>query len=104
LRNEFPELTLTLVATPEEALNKLTVGQVDAFVGNLASAIHLIQQRGLANIKVASATPRSVDISIGVRKDWPELATILNTGIQSPGGSGSRPKPSSSKSTRCRTP
>ncbi|MBT5057248.1 MAG: transporter substrate-binding domain-containing protein [Gemmatimonadetes bacterium] len=83
LRSEFPKLTLQPIPTPAEALLRLTSGQVDAFVGNLASATYIIQQRGLNNIKVAAPTPQAVDISMGVRKDWPELVGILNKGLRS---------------------
>ena len=38
---------------------------------------------GLSNIKIAAPTPYSNQLTMGVRKDWPELVAILQKAIDS---------------------
>ncbi|WP_144375281.1 transporter substrate-binding domain-containing protein [Thiolapillus brandeum] len=78
LRDRYPGIRLVTSKNSLSALKQLTVGSVDAYVGNLATASSLLQQYGLGNIKVAAPTPFNLDLRMGVRKDWPELVTILD--------------------------
>lgn len=60
-------------------LESLALGEVDAYIGNLAVGSYLIQQEGYTNVKVASPTPfGSHDNAMGMRDDWPELVGIIN--------------------------
>ena len=38
---------------------------------------------GLTNLKIAAITPYTFSLSIGVRKDWPELVAILDKALAS---------------------
>lgn len=67
--------------TSREALNTVSLGQADAYMGNLATAGYIIGQFGFSNVKVAAPTPYSNNLSIAVRKDWPELAGILQKAL-----------------------
>ncbi len=78
LRDRYPDIRLVPQKTVLAALKELAVGKVDAYVGNLATASTLMQQHGLSNIKVAAPTPYTLDLGMGVRKDWPELVAILD--------------------------
>jgi PAS domain S-box-containing protein len=78
LRDRYPGIQLVVNRDSLSALKELAVGRVDAYVGNLATASSLLQQYGLSNIRVAAPTPFNLDLRMGVRKDWPELVTILN--------------------------
>ena len=82
LQRDYPRINLsTTYETTEDILQALSLGQIDAYVGNLTVAGYLINKTGLTNIKVAAPTPYSYDLSIGVRKDWPELIPILNRAL-----------------------
>ena len=81
LLRDHPRIKLTTFKTTEEILQALSLGQIDAYVGNLTVAAYLIQKTGLTNIKVAAPTPYSFDLSIGVRKDWPELVPLLERAL-----------------------
>jgi len=81
LQRDHPELQLQLVDTAAEALQALSVGQVDAYVGNLTMGSYQIDKLGLGNLKVAAPTPYVNDLAIGVRKDWPELVSILDKAL-----------------------
>ncbi|OMH38038.1 transporter substrate-binding domain-containing protein [Motiliproteus sp. MSK22-1] len=78
LRRDFPGLQQVMADNAIEALTKLSLGEVDAFVGNLAVGSYHIGHLGLANIKVAAPTPYDYELRIGVSKKFPELVPILN--------------------------
>jgi diguanylate cyclase (GGDEF)-like protein/PAS domain S-box-containing protein len=83
LRTNHPDLTLVEIVTLEEGLKLLSLGRIDAFVDNLASIASAIKHSSITNIKVAAPTPYSFKLSIGVRKDWPELVGILDQALAS---------------------
>lgn len=81
LQTDHPDLKLYLVDTTTEALHALSTGKVDAYVGNLTLGSYMIDKLGLGNLKVAAPTPYVNNLAIGVRKDWPELAAILDKAL-----------------------
>src|SRR5258708_36379134 len=67
-----------------EAVAAVATGSVDAYVGNIAVATYLINQRGLTNLKIAApANVYDPSFHFGVRGDWPELAEILSASLAS---------------------
>ncbi|MDX1528121.1 MAG: EAL domain-containing protein [Gammaproteobacteria bacterium] len=83
IRLNYPNLELVEFTTLEEGLETLSLGRVNAFVDNLATIVTGIKRSNITNIKVAAQTPFSFKLSIGVRKDWPELVGILNKALAS---------------------
>jgi polar amino acid transport system substrate-binding protein len=81
LQQDHPELNLKLMQTTADALQALAAGEVDAYIGNLTLGSYLIDKLGLGNLKVAAPTPYAHDLAIGVRKDWPQLGTILDKAL-----------------------
>ncbi len=82
LKTRYPELELIETDFTTEALKTLAAGQADAYVSNLMAGHYLSLELGLPNIVVAA--PASFEpnkLSIAVRKDWPELASIINKSI-----------------------
>jgi ABC-type amino acid transport substrate-binding protein/nitrogen-specific signal transduction histidine kinase len=68
----------------EQCLLDVSRGEVDAAVGNLAVTTHLIQELALTNVKLAGyASPEPQSLAYGVRKDWPELISIINLALKS---------------------
>lgn len=68
----------------QEAVLAVSRGEIDATVGNLAVATHVMQELALTNIKLAAyASPDPQPLCIGVRKDWPELRDILDRALRS---------------------
>jgi two-component system sensor histidine kinase/response regulator len=84
LRAQYPQMNVLLVATPDEALKAVSAGQADATVGNIAVLHYKIRQMGLTNLKVAAPTDEKERlVYMAVRKDWPELAALLNKALAS---------------------
>ena len=59
-------------------------GGADAYAGNRAVVTHLIEKELLANLKVQGRMMKPpVVLTIGMRKDWPILAGILDRKLAS---------------------
>ena len=83
LRTRHPDLALLPTQNAREGLEAVSVGRVDAYVGNLAVATNLIEELNLSNLKVAAAMPGGEALHFAVRDDWPELVPILNKALAS---------------------
>lgn len=83
----FPDISLSLYPTVQEALKAVSDGRETAFVGNLATSSYLAKSEGITNLKffVLDADPddKSQSLHFAVRKDWPELVSILNKALES---------------------
>lgn len=75
----YPELDLIAVDTTRDGLMAVSEGQADAFIGDVATVTFQIRKHNLANLKVAApAGFTNLGHSFAVRKDWPELVSIIN--------------------------
>ncbi len=83
LTEGFPQIQVTPFANVAEGVEALAEGKVDAFAGNLGVISYEKNRLGLDDIKVAAPTSIVDELSFGVRKDWPELVSILNKVIDS---------------------
>lgn len=81
LTRDHPSLAQLLTDNTAMALKAVASGKADAYVGNLTMASYMIDKLGLGNLKVAAPAPYNNDLSIGVRKDWPELIPILDKAL-----------------------
>jgi polar amino acid transport system substrate-binding protein len=81
LRRNHPDIELVSYPDTSQALFALHRGEISAYVGNLSAAAWVLDKLGMNDIKVAAPTPYNFEQSIGVRKDWPQLVSILNRAI-----------------------
>ncbi len=82
LKRDKVEIIPYFVNTPLEALKAVSTGQADAHISNLAAASFIIEKEALANLKVSAPTTYdNYGVFIGVRKDWPELVTLINKAL-----------------------
>ncbi len=82
LRRDFPDIKIVETETTSEALESVATGKADAYLGNLAVVSYLLEKEGFVDIKVAAPSPYPDDAyAMGVRKDWPELARIIDKAL-----------------------
>ena len=78
LRQDYPSLDLIYYKTLSKGLTALNNGNIDAFIDNLGTITYEVDRNKLSNIKIAAPTEYNFELSMGVRKDWPELIEIIN--------------------------
>ncbi|GEM_PF-3142476 len=84
IKQNHADISLLPFATDAESLNAVSMGEADAYIGNLAVGSYLILQNGLLNLRVAAPSKMEDHVfSMGIRNDWPELSRILNKGLAS---------------------
>lgn len=79
---EHPSVEPLMVKTALEGLFAVATGRADAYVGVLGINLYLVQENGITNLVVASLYGAGTNGQrFGVRKDWPELATVLDKAL-----------------------
>lgn len=81
LRTSYPELKLVYVDIADEAFEELRSGRVDAYVGNEILIDYHIAFNRIKFAEKAGLTPFTSSVSMAVRGDYPELASILEKGL-----------------------
>ncbi len=86
LETNYPEILLrpySGIHATELAIEALAVGEVDAYIGNLATGSFFIKQNDLHNVKIAAPTPFGNHANaMAIRDDWPQLVSIINKGLE----------------------
>ncbi|MFA6290289.1 MAG: transporter substrate-binding domain-containing protein [Victivallales bacterium] len=81
LAKNYREIILFPKTDAEQGLKAVATGEVDAYAGDMPSAVHTINKLHLTDLKIAADMPFTVKCGIGVRKDWPKFIPILNKAI-----------------------
>ncbi|MCG7920362.1 MAG: diguanylate cyclase [Candidatus Thiodiazotropha lotti] len=82
LLKNYPAITLDVAPDIRSALRKVSFGEVDAMIGNLATSTYYMEQEGISNLKVAGESGYRYRLSLAVRSDWPMLRHILDKGLR----------------------
>jgi len=77
LQTHYPDLTLMPVESISKGLEMLADTESDALVGNLGTINYYIEKNNIGKVRLSGDTSFKYDLTLGVRKDWPELAVIL---------------------------
>ncbi|MBF0266483.1 MAG: transporter substrate-binding domain-containing protein, partial [Gammaproteobacteria bacterium] len=73
------QLSFIEVDSVLEGLKKTATGELDAFIDNIGVVGHIISEHSLTSLRIAGdAGLGTLELAFGVRKDWPELVSILN--------------------------
>ncbi|MBN2645442.1 MAG: PAS domain S-box protein [Desulfuromonadaceae bacterium] len=84
LKRDLPSAELLMADNSLAALELVSSGVADAYIGNLTVAAYLIQINGLANLKIAAPSGyKDIKQTYAVRKDWPQLAVLLDKAFAS---------------------
>ena len=81
-QDNFPRVRIRLYDTTREALDAVARDQADAYAGNRAVAMYLIEQEMLGNLHLQGRLEKPpVPLVLGVRKDWPVAAALLDRAL-----------------------
>jgi len=84
LKENQPETTIKEYDSTSEALEAVAKGEADAYIGNRAVAAYTIVMELLGNLQIQGRNKSTYSVNaIGVRKDWPVLAKILDRALAS---------------------
>jgi len=81
LKENYPSLKPVLCKNTPEALNLLSRGDLDVIISELPTASYIIENNKITNLRIAGYTGHTYNLSIGTRKDWPILNTIISKGL-----------------------
>ena len=81
IKHKYPLIKFHEVETIQEGLTSVSTGKVDALLCTMALGSYTISELGLNNIKVVGKTEFSMELGLGVRKDYAPLVPILNKAI-----------------------
>jgi PAS domain S-box-containing protein len=79
-KKEHPEIPQVLSDTTEQLLSNVLFGKTEAAVLDLATLSYLQQKHNISSFKIAFTTDYTLQLSMAVRNDWPEMRNILNKG------------------------
>jgi len=81
LKKDFPNIIQVPVANSEEALEAVSDGRVDGTINTFAAIKYTSQRLGIKNLKISATSPYTIELSFGVRKDWPEMVELLEKAL-----------------------
>jgi len=81
-KREHPAVAVREYPDTSRALDAVAKGEADAYAGNRAVATWIIEREVLHNLQLQGRLHRTESrLAFGVRKDWPELASIIDKTI-----------------------
>ena len=81
LRRSHPELQLRTYPDTLAALQAVAKGDAFAYVGDMASTNVINRRNNIGNLAIAGQISHKLSIGMGVRSDWPKLASILDKAV-----------------------
>lgn len=81
LEETHPEIIPVLVENTLEGLQKVAFGEVDGMIGYQFNITEKINTSGIRNLRVAGTLDSPYGHAFAVRKDWPELESILSKAL-----------------------
>ncbi|WP_223789834.1 transporter substrate-binding domain-containing protein [Marinicella meishanensis] len=82
LAAEHPEIQLLLLDSNKAAIEAVSYGNADAYIGNVAVADYVINESLLTNLKVVLQLHQfQTAVGLGVRQDLPELTAIIRKAL-----------------------
>ena len=78
-KRNHPKVRVRLYDTTAEALDGVARGETVAYAGNRAVVTFLLEREMLTNLRMQGRLrDYPPDLALGVRRDWPEAATLLD--------------------------
>lgn len=83
LQKKYPNIRIKRYPDVKTGLLNLSRKEIDFFFDNLGAINNVIRDTGLTDIKLLGQTKESIELSFGIRKDWPELKDAIDKIITS---------------------
>jgi len=83
LKRYYPQIKRFEVDTIAEGLEAVSSGQAFAFIDNTAAISYAIKNGGYSNLKISGELPYRFELAMGVRRDWPIFADIMEKALAS---------------------
>lgn len=85
-KEKYSDIRILELPDTAACLEAVAVGKADAYIGNRAVAMYVIARDLLVGLEIQGKSKRKGSVlAIGTRKDWPELASILDKALASVG-------------------
>ncbi|WP_152183206.1 transporter substrate-binding domain-containing protein [Sulfurimonas indica] len=82
LSKNHPEIKLLLTSSNNDALEEVSVGNANAYIGNIAVATYIIKHNFLANLKVVNKVPHmQTKVAVAIDKEKPLLFSIMQKAL-----------------------
>ncbi|MCB9480622.1 MAG: transporter substrate-binding domain-containing protein [Desulfobacteraceae bacterium] len=79
---DHPDIIPVMVQTPLDGLTAVSTGLADCYIGVLGVCDYISRVNGISNLKIAARYNMLMyGESVATRKDWPELAKILDKAL-----------------------
>jgi len=83
LQSSHPQIELRMVPDVKTLLERVSTGEADAGLLNLATTSYAIGKWKITNLHISSLTEFSYKLALASRRDWPMLQHLLQKGIDS---------------------
>ncbi|KKN34084.1 hypothetical protein LCGC14_0797260 [marine sediment metagenome] len=81
IKAKYPKLHLVLVDNSEKGLKMVEKGEAFAFIDTVPSINYQMLTHGISHLKISGVLNKHYSMSVGIRKDLPELLSIYNKAI-----------------------
>ncbi|MDD2619771.1 MAG: transporter substrate-binding domain-containing protein [Syntrophomonadaceae bacterium] len=81
IKENYPDIDLITVPDPATGLKIVSFGSAFAMVNDLATASYYTEQKDISNLHISGNIEYDSSLYFASRKDWPELNSILNKGL-----------------------
>lgn len=82
LQQQHPKINLLLTDSNDDAIEAVSFSRADAYIGNIAVATSIMQQRYYSNLQVVAKVPGlTTQTSIAIAKNQPLLSSIIEKSL-----------------------
>ncbi|MCK4826228.1 transporter substrate-binding domain-containing protein, partial [bacterium] len=81
IEKDYPEMDLYLVPDIKSGLEEVSLGTVDVFINDIATASYYIEQSGITSLRISGETGYFTRLAFASRSDWPILNGILQKAL-----------------------
>jgi PAS domain S-box-containing protein len=81
LRDKHPQIDLRMAPDVKTLLERISTGEADAGVLNLATTSYAIEKWKIANLHISNLTEFSYKLALASRRDWPMLQHLLQKSV-----------------------